>query len=142
MSSASFPKLIKALKREALELKNTHRRSTLTVETITKSIQVTVTATTDWRGLALVPNEPVVGVKFNTPDPQLLMVTFDSADAASPFGINYTDISTDDDGEYYVLLWIAAAYNQNPHTTYTATFNVNITSTGDFTLRVVRNGSD
>lgn len=140
--SNNFSKLIKTLRRESLDLKNTHRRSTLTVETITKSIQVTVTTTTDWRGNSLVPNGPVVGITFNTPDPQLLMVSFDSADAPSPHGIDYPELATNGNGEYTINIFMRGAINQSPNTTYTSRFNVNITSTGDFTLRVIRNGGD
>lgn len=139
--SSNFARLIKMLQRESLELKNTHRRSTLTVQTITKSIQVSATSTANDRGWAPIANPPVIEIAFNTTDPQLISVTFNDPNDASPFGISYPDIATTEAGKYMVGINLDAAEGQSAYATVSATLTVNITSTGDFTLRVLRNGS-
>lgn len=141
MLSTSFAKLIKTLQRETLEIKNTHRRSTLTVQTITKSIQVSATKTVDEWGRAYISNPPVIEIAFNTTEPQLIMASFDDPNDASPFGFYFPDIATTEPGKYTLGIWLHAASGQTPSTVVSATFKVNITSTGDFTLRVIRNGS-
>ena len=138
--SGSFAKLIKTLKRETLEIKNTHRRSTLTVETVTKSISVNASTTASSAGYATLSQFPVVGVTFNTTDPQLIMVSFDDDGAASPFGISFATISTTQEGTYAIMIELFQGEGLTPGTAVNVNFNVNVTSTGDFTLQVLQNG--
>lgn len=134
--SGSFAKLIKMLKRETLEIKNTHRRSTLTVETVTRKITVPITATANASGIAI-PTSPVIKITFNSDEPQLYMVTFDSTDPLDPFVLNNPTKMVTASDENVLLLDIGEAGGQTPGATVTANPDIYITSTGDFTLTLI-----
>lgn len=134
--SSSFAKLIKELKRESLEIKNTHRRSTLTVETVTRKITVPISAVADSSGKAW-PTSPKIKITFNSDEPQLYMVTFDNTDPLDPFVLNNPTKMVTNTGENVLLLDIGEAEGQTPGATVTANPDIYITSTGDFTLTLI-----
>lgn len=142
MINSNFAKLIKTLQRETLDIKNTHRRSTLTVETITKSILVPVSATVNSSGGARPNKQPIIGVEFNSEEPQLFMTSFDNADPAAPFGINWNETVITTDGKTRVRLDLGYVNGQTPGRVITANFTLYFTSTGDFTLSIIQPGSD
>lgn len=134
MSNKGFAKLIKDLKRETLEIKNTHRRSTLTVQTITKSITVPLSAVVDQYGEAAVRVR--IKITFNTDEPQIGMLTFNDVDACHPYTAFFRDQSIIDNRNMVVAL-LFTAWTGNPGDTITSSTVCNYTSTGDFTLAII-----
>lgn len=134
MSTKAFAKLIKDLKRETLEIKNTHRRSTLTVETITKSITIPASAVVDSYGVA--SYTAYIRITFNSNEPQIGMVSFDDASAASPFVMSSADPVITNDGKTVIIL-IVERTGQTPGDTLSANIKLSYTSTGDFTLALI-----
>ena len=130
-----FSKLIKSLKREVLEIKNAPRRSTLTLETVTKSITVQQTATTDGNGYAYAHTLPLINIKFNSDLPQIFMAASESTTPASPFRFDgFFPLSKEAPDEAGIIIDAAAIFGAAANTTYTVNIKVYITATGDFTL--------
>lgn len=128
-----FDALIKSLRREAIEQKTAPRRSTLTLKTITKSINLTVSATADQWGHANPSTLPVVNITFDSDLPQLFMPSAENTAPTSPFRFDgFVPLNVDN--EAAIIADIGPAWNETPGATVTATFKVNITSTGNFTL--------
>lgn len=128
-----FDALIKSLRREVIEQKTAPRRSTLTLKTVTKGINLTVSATADQNGYAYPSSVPVASIAFNSDLPQLFMPSVDITQPSLPFRFNgFTALNVDNSAA--IIADIGPARNQTPGATITATFKVNITSTGDFTL--------
>ena len=128
-----FDALIKNLRREVIEQKTAPRRSTLTLKTVTKGINLTVSATADQSGYAYPASVPVANIAFNSDLPQLIMPSVEIAQPSQPFTFGGFAPLNIDNG-VAVIADIGPARNQTPGATITATFKVNITSTGDFTL--------
>jgi hypothetical protein len=128
-----FDALIKNLRREVVEQKTAPRRSTLTLKTITKSINLTVSATADQWGHANPSTLPVVNITFDSDLPQLFMPSAENTAPTSPFRFDgFVPLNVDN--EAAIIADVGPAWNETPGATITATFKVNITSTGNFTL--------
>ena len=140
--SSSFAELIKTLRRESLELQSAHRRSTLTMQTTSKSITVPISATANQYGSARPNKMPIIGASFNSSNPQIYMVAFDNSDPASPFPFFDSVALAGQGNEVMIKLNLGYIYGQTPGATISTSVKINFISSGDFTLRVVQNGSD
>lgn len=129
-----FDALIKSLQREVIDQKTAPRRSTLTLQTITKSITVSASATANGSGIAVPSTLPVVNINFDGDLPQIFMASTDTTTPSSPFRFDGFTSLNKDDNDAAVVVDIGQAAGQTPGATVTTSFKVNITSTGNFTL--------
>lgn len=129
-----FDALIKNIKRELIDIKNAPRRSTLTLQTISKSITVSFSATADQWGGAYATTIPVVNINFEDDIPQIWMASFDSKTPASPFPMQFVTNLATNGNNGAVVINPGRLEGLNPGQTYTASVKINIIATGDFTL--------
>lgn len=128
-----FDKLIKALQRETIDLKTSRRRSSLTLETTTKSIVVQAQATTNGSGNATITKNGLVKIRFATDEPQLFHGALGPANEHDnwPIWLLQPYNEPDDAG---IIVEPSIQYGLTPNTTYNINIKVYVTATGDFTL--------
>lgn len=129
-----FDALIKSLQREVIDQKTAPRRSTLTLQTITKSITVSASATANGSGIATPSTLPVVNIDFDGDLPQIFMASTENTTPSSPFRFDGFTSLNKDNNDAAVIVDIGQATGQPSGATVTASFKVNVTSTGNFTL--------
>ena len=130
-----FAKLIKSLQREALEEKTVRRRSSLTLQTTTKSI--TLTCRVHYTGSNwFLTKAGLAKIAFNTESPQIFTAQGTSTSDRGGRGLEFSNFNLDSGAGVIVIPTIGANFDSgmSANTDKDFTVKISITATGDFTL--------
>ena len=135
MITNPFAKLIKTLQREVVEEKAIRRRSSLTLETMTKSI--TVGCDIYYSGTNWYLNKAgLVRIAFNTEEPQMFIPVASSPSNRDNRGMTFSNLNLDSGAGVVVIPAFGSYFDGGMAAGQTKTINVKvyITATADFTL--------
>lgn len=135
MIQNQFARLIKALQREVIEEKTVRRRSSLTLETQTKSITVNCNIYyngTNW----FLTKAGLIRIAFNTESPQLFTAVSSSPGSRDNRGVSYSNLNLDSGAGVVVIPAFGPNIDGSMSSgqTKTVSIKVYITATADFTL--------
>lgn len=128
----SFDKLIKSLVREATELKTVRRRSSLTLQTETKTIALTCRVHRTSTNYFLT-KAGLARITFNTDTPQIFSQT---AGATGGRGVHFSNLNVDNGAAIIAIPTIGDTFDSDMAVGSDKNFTINIgvTATADFTL--------
>lgn len=135
MITNPFAKFIKSIEREVTELKAVRRRSSLTLETRTKSITVNCDIYYNGKNWYLT-KAGLVRIAFNTEEPQMFIPIASSPASRGNRGMSFSNLNLDSGAGVVVIPTFGSYFDGDLSTGQTKSISVKvyITATADFTL--------